>query len=458
MLAALLWLALSPDAVLAQEAAQAASEPPAAATPAPAESAADDPAEAQFTSEELRKLLAPFALYPDALLAQLLPACAYPIDIVQASRWLDKNEAAVKKGDFSGADGQAWDPSVRALVRFPDVIAKLNDDLDRTTDLGDAFVNQPEDVAATIQTLRAEAQKGGSLKSTKEQRVVVQTQNAAEYIVIEPADPEVIYVPAYDPATVYYEDDYDGAWVAGAVGFGVGVAVGAAVDNVWDWNRGWVYPPRWPGYPGYRPGYPGRNVNIGNDVTIGGNNDINIGNGNTRPWKPDQDHYRPGQGSKPALADKAGQRRPGGKEAVKRPGAAAAGVKGGSDAIAARPGGGKAAALEGGVKRPAAAGKQPVKAKQATKAKQAVAKGPSQSPGKGAKSVAAKKSAQAAAKKPKPTAFSNVRQGGGSPAMSQRGASSRNAYKPAGGGASIKRGGGGGRAGGHGGGRGGGRR
>ena len=108
------------------------------------------------------------AQYPDApLLAQLLPASAYPLDIVQAQRWLDKNKAAVAKQVFSGGDAQDWDPSVKALLRFPDVVRKLSDDLDWTNSLGDAIVNQPQDVANVIQELRAKAQNAGALKTTK---------------------------------------------------------------------------------------------------------------------------------------------------------------------------------------------------------------------------------------------------------------------------------------------------
>lgn len=423
--------------------AQAATNAAAVDSAAPADAAEAVPADEAFTNEELRKLLAPFALYPDALLAQLLPACAYPIDIVQAARWLDKNEAAVKKDDFSGADKQGWDPTVKALVRFPDVIQKLNEDLDATTDLGDAFVNQPEDVANVIQELRAEAQKGGSLKSTPQQKVTVQQQSGSDYIVIEPTDPEVIYVPTYDPATVYY--DGTPGWVGGAIGFGVGIAVGAAIDNAWDWGRGWVYPPRWPGYPGYRPGYPGYrppgNVNIGNDINIGGGDRTNIGNGNigngnTRPWRPDNDRYRPGQGSKPGLADKAERRRAGG-EGVKRPaGAPAKGQNlGQRNEIKGANAVDRGAA---GAKRADAVKKPP------PKAKNAAAKRPG---GAGAPKKIKQPAARPQVKKaPNPTAFSDVRRGGGSPAFNNRGAASRQSINraPRGGGGGMHRGGGGG--------------
>ena len=169
-----------PPPTIAQQAPATAAPAPAGTTSAAGQDAASPTAVAAlptvFSRDELEKLLAPFALYPDALLAQLLPASAYPLDIVQASRWLAKNKAAVAKGDFSGLDDQGWDSTVKALARFPDVISKLNDDLDATTDLGDAFVNQPKDVADVIQDLRRKAQKAGSLKTTEQQRVSVQAQ------------------------------------------------------------------------------------------------------------------------------------------------------------------------------------------------------------------------------------------------------------------------------------------
>ena len=162
--------------------AEAQNSPPPAATPAPAETAApaatpsegeaeQSPENSAFTREELEKLLAPIALYPDPLLAQMLPASAYPVQIVQAQRWLDKNKALVAKNDYSGIDNQNWDPAVKALARFPDVIKLMSADLDWTTDLGDAEVNQPQDVAEVIQDLRAKAEAAGTLKTTEQQTV-----------------------------------------------------------------------------------------------------------------------------------------------------------------------------------------------------------------------------------------------------------------------------------------------
>src|SRR5271165_3162067 len=168
-------IALAADPLLAeaqQNPAPSATPAPAPAeTPAPAE-AEQPPANSSFTPEELEKLLAPIALYPDPLLAQLLPASAYPVQIIQAHRWLDKNQALVANNDYSGIDNQNWDPAVKALARFPTVVKTMSDDLDWTTDLGDAEVNQPQDVADVIQALRLKAETAGVLKTTKEQKVV----------------------------------------------------------------------------------------------------------------------------------------------------------------------------------------------------------------------------------------------------------------------------------------------
>ena len=217
-------LAVGPELAEAQDAggsppvapaAPQASTPPAAAEAPPAAGQAEQPQANRFTRDELRKLLAPIALYPDALLAQLLPASAYPLEIVQAHRWLDKNQALVAKNDFSGIDKQKWDPAVKAMARFPDVLLKMSEDLPWTTDLGDAIVNQPQDVADVIQELRGEAEKSGALKTTAEMTVntVVSStpQGEKSAIVIQPTNPSTMYVPTYNPNAVYYGATTDDA-------------------------------------------------------------------------------------------------------------------------------------------------------------------------------------------------------------------------------------------------------
>ena len=186
----------------------------------------------------------------------MLPASAYPVQIVQAQRWLDKNKTLVAKNDYSGIDNQNWDPAVKALARFPDVIKLMSADLDWTTDLGDAEVNQPQDVAEVIQDLRAKAEAAGTLKTTDQQTVErveasvppgagapqgsTAPQPAASYISIQPTDPSTVYVPTYDPVAVY--QPYTG--IAPLLGFGAGIAVGALWNNnYWNWGTGAIYPP-----------------------------------------------------------------------------------------------------------------------------------------------------------------------------------------------------------------------
>jgi Protein of unknown function (DUF3300) len=310
--------------------AEAQNNPAPAATPAPAlvttqapaSTAIPEPAEAvqvpensMFTREELEKLLAPIALYPDPLLAQLLPASAYPVQIVQVQRWLDKNQALVAKKEFSGIDNQDWDPALKALARFPEIVKKMNADLDWTTDLGGAEVNQPQDVAEVIQALRTKAEAAGTLKTTDQQTVermealapessapqgATAPQAEASYITIQPTDPSTVYVPTYDPVAAY--QPYTG--IAPLLGFGAGIAVGALWNNnYWNWGTGAIYPPTWAGYSGWRGNGNNGNINVGNNVNIGNS---------TKPWRPNSS-YRPGMGSKPGI----GANRPGG---VGRPG------------------------------------------------------------------------------------------------------------------------------------------
>src|SRR5262249_27796624 len=156
--------------------------------------AAAAPAPVRLGPEELRRLVAPIALYPDELLAVVLPASTNPLQVVQAQRYLDK-----RKADQSLQPNAEWDPSVLALLNYPEVIAKMNDDLQWTEDLGNAVVDQQKDVMDMIQQIRAETYQGGYLKSNDKQQVVQEK----ETIIIKSADPEYIYVPSYDPQVVY---------------------------------------------------------------------------------------------------------------------------------------------------------------------------------------------------------------------------------------------------------------
>ena len=164
--------------------------------------AQDTGAKPTFKQEELDQMLAPIALYPDSLLTQILMASTYPLEVVQAERWAKQNKDM--KGDAlaKALEAQPWDPSVKSLVNFPQVLTMMSEKLDWTQKVGDAFLAQQKDVMATVQKLRAKAEAAGNLKTTKEQVVKVEK----EIIIIEPASPQVIYVPTYNPTVVY------GAW------------------------------------------------------------------------------------------------------------------------------------------------------------------------------------------------------------------------------------------------------
>ena len=201
--------------------------------------------------EELDQLLAPIALYPDSLIAQILMASTYPLDVVNAARFAKQN--ANLKGDAltKALEAQSWDPSVKSLVNFPQVLTMMNEKLDWTQKLGDAFLAGEKPVMDTIQSLRAKAQAAGNLKTTQEQKVIVQDK----IIVIEPASPQVVYVPAYNPTVVYGTWPYPAyppyyyyppGYVAArsAFWFGSAVALGAAWGYAWgspNWNNGHVH-------------------------------------------------------------------------------------------------------------------------------------------------------------------------------------------------------------------------
>lgn len=194
-----------------------------------------------FSKEELSQILAPIALYPDALLAQIMMASTYPLEIVQANQWLSANQSLSGAALDSALQGKGWDPSVKALTQFPTVLSMMGQDVEWTTKLGDGFLAQQKDVADTVQALRAKAHAEGNLESTKEQTIVVEK----ETIIIQSAQPEVIYVPSYNPTVVYgswYYPAYPPVVVgpppgAGIVAFGLGVAVGAALDDDWGWHH-----------------------------------------------------------------------------------------------------------------------------------------------------------------------------------------------------------------------------
>ena len=212
------------------------------APPAPSPSGSGE----TFKQEQLDQMLAPIALYPDALLSQVLMASTYPLEIVEAARWLDQNKGLTGDALFSALKDQPWDESVKSLCAFPEVLDRMNKDIAWTQKLGDAFLGQPAQVMDTVQSLRKRADAAGNLKSNEQQTVTVDNN----YITVEPANPQVIYVPTYQPTVVYgvwpypaYPPYYPPYWVAPGAAFvngvfwGVGIAAGAALWGGFNWNN-----------------------------------------------------------------------------------------------------------------------------------------------------------------------------------------------------------------------------
>ena len=226
-----------------------AQTPPPAPAPAPAAGAPPAAGAKTFSQGELDQLVAPIALYPDALLAQVLMASTYPLEIVSAARWVKANPGLKDKALEDALQQQTWDPSVKSLAVFPQVLAMMNEKLDWTQKLGDAFLAQQKDVLATAQALRSKAVAQGTLKDSKEQKVSTAQENNVTVIKIEPTNPEVVYVPTYNPTVVYGAWPYPAyppyyyyppGYVAGGalLGFTAGVIVGGALWGNCNWGGG----------------------------------------------------------------------------------------------------------------------------------------------------------------------------------------------------------------------------
>jgi hypothetical protein len=384
------------------------------------------------TNQDLPSLVAPIALYPDALIAQILGASTYPTQVVEADRWLKQNSSLSGDALAKAVDQQSWDPSVKALTQFPSVLDNMSQNLSWTSALGDAYFNDQQDVMDTVQDLRARAKSAGTLQSNAQQTVSTEGQT----IVIQPAQPQVVYVPTYNPTVVYgapvpmyygYAPYYPstGAVVAASVlSFGVGIAVGAAISGGWGWGWGswgcnWhggsvtynrnVYVSRsntfvnrnnyYRGGNNYRPNYnpgnrPPRPPNNGNRPGNPGNRPGNPGNGN-RPGNP-------GNGNRPGNPGNGGNRPGtpgnGGNSPGNRPG-------GGNNNPGNRPGNQPG----GGNNRPGGGGNQP-----STRPTNPSNRGYGQpQPGN------------------KQGAFNGYNQGGAARQQSQRGQSSMNHSRPA---------------------------
>jgi hypothetical protein len=283
--------------------------------------------------EQLEALAAPIALYPDELLANVLAASTYPLEVVQADRWL--KERKTLKGDAlkTEVEKQSWDDSVKALTSTADVISMMSDKVEWTKSLGDAVLAQQPDVMDAIQRLRSRAYDNKKLVTTKQQKVSVQTQENKQAIVIQQADPTTMYVPYYDPATVYgawpyaeYQPYYFGypsyigaGAIAAGLAFGTAWAIGRW-GNYWgggfNWGNRNVYVNHfnrttnignnWQHNPAHRQGVRYNNVNVQQRF---GNNNLKAGAANRMDFRgrDGQQVLRPGQ-DRPGVADRAGDR------------------------------------------------------------------------------------------------------------------------------------------------------
>jgi hypothetical protein len=233
--AAVLFVPIGTTVVLAQEAAAPAEQQPA-------------PPQSTLTAQQLDNLVAPLALYPDPVLSQVLVASTYPLEVVEANQWLQQNRSLTGTALMDAAKQQNWDASVQALVAFPDVLARLNQDVRWTTDLGNAFLGQQKEVMAAVQRLRARAVANGKLRTTPQEKVTDLTENGQTAISIQPADPQTVYVPTYDPTYVwgapaygYYPPLYYPTY---GFGFGFGIPIGGFFFGWpgwggWGWGFNW---------------------------------------------------------------------------------------------------------------------------------------------------------------------------------------------------------------------------
>jgi len=300
--------------------------PPPAAEPAPpvADGAQPVPQGQPLSAEQLDQLVAPIALYPDALVAQVLAASTYPTQVVEADRWRQSQGDVPAEQIAAGAENHNWDPSVKALTAFPTVLAQMDRNLQWTTDLGNAYYNQPQDVMDSVQAMRQKAQTAGQLRSTPQQ-VVSNTDGA---ITIAPANPTVVYVPVYNPWTIYgapfpmYPGYYYGPppgifWGGLAIGFGVGIGIGLFANWGWGWGHwGLGWGPRWGGH-----------AVIFNHSTYVTRSTTVVNRGFNRPGGPPRNFGARGAYARPAGGyNRASVNRPGGavnrSASVPRPGGA----------------------------------------------------------------------------------------------------------------------------------------
>jgi len=297
-------LAQSPAPV--QPAAQPEVSPPSQAP------AADEP---NISNDQLDSLVAPIALYPDPLLAQTLAASTYPLELIQLNQWMDKNKSLKGQAMSDAVAKQPWDPSIQSMALVPDVVGRLAGNIQWTTDLGNAFLAQQQDVMDAVQRMRAKAQTKGTLKTSKEQVVQTKSADNKDVIVIEQANPETVYVPSYDPAVVYgppvypyYPYSYPGYYPGMGLAFGTGILIGAGIANGWWGNCNWG----------------GGDININNNNNFNRNSNRNTvnnrpANGNGK-WSHNSNHRGPAPYSNRKTSEKFGGNDRGGPNNNRGPG------------------------------------------------------------------------------------------------------------------------------------------
>jgi hypothetical protein len=288
-----------------------AQDPPAQAA-APEGNAED--AAPKLGNDQIDSLVAPIALFPDPLLSQALVASTYPLELIQAQQWLAKNKDLKGEALTAAAEKQNWDPSIQATVALPDLLKRLTEDITWTTNLGNAFLDQQDDVMAAVQRLRSKAKEAGKLDTTEQQKVEIKVVESKTIIEIQPASAQVVYVPTYSPVAVWgppvypYPPVYYPPYSPGAawLGFGVGIAVGIGMSGGWGWGCGW-------GHGG------GNNIYINNNNNFVRNNNIKTGNINSNNnWQHNSNHRGGAPYSNRSTANKYGGNTRGGSASTRQ--------------------------------------------------------------------------------------------------------------------------------------------
>src|SRR5882724_5379343 len=299
----------------------------------------------KIPNDQLDSLVAPIALYSDSLLAQTLAASTYPLEVIQLQQWMDQNKNLTGKALADAVTKQPWDPSVQAMAAFPDVVQRLAGNIQWTTDLGNAFLAQQSDVMDAVQRMRGKAQGKGTLKTSAQQTVQTQAVDGGKQVItIQPPNPDVVYVPSYDPAVVYgppppaypyYPYTYPGYVPGTALAWGAGIALGAAAWGAWGgggwgWNCGW--------------GHGNVDVNVNNKYVNNYNKNVNKNfnqanlNRQGGAWQHSPQH----RGNAP-YGNRQTANKYGGGGARGQGGAGGAGARPGAGGAGTRPGGGAGA-------------------------------------------------------------------------------------------------------------------